>query len=74
MLLEHGLALQMQYVVGSVVLGGRFGFGGLLCGLPAFLVARLACLGAPAASGGSAAFPAPLLRFANCWSAVGALI
>ena len=34
MLLEHGLALQMQVVVGSVMLGGRFGFGGLLCGLP----------------------------------------
>ena len=48
--------------------GGRFGV------LVAFFVARLACLGAPAASGGSAAFPAPLLRFANCWSAVGALI
>ena len=34
MLSEHGLALQMQVVVGSVMLGGRFGFGGLLCGLP----------------------------------------
>ena len=38
--------------------------------LVAFFVACLACLGAPAASGCSDGFPAHLIRFANCWSAV----
>ena len=71
MLLEQGLALQLDHVVGSV---GPVASVAALGFLVAFFVARLACLGAPAASGCSADFPAPLIRFANCWSAVGALI